>query len=117
MPVHMPQVKPSLALMYSVCPIGADHMSSEHDWLLASGSEAARSLAILGRGAADSTDLAKVRMTVYSQYYYSLLDTICLCMFCWGMGNLYNYRDLEDLLRYTTGWDCTLWEYAAEAES
>jgi len=108
--VHMPQVKPSLALMYSVCPIGPDHMSSEHDWLLASASEAAKGLAILGRGAAESTDLAKVRMTVYSQYYYSLLDTLCLCMFCWGPGNLFNYRELQDLLRYTTGWDCTFWE-------
>jgi len=31
-------------------------------------------------------------------------------MFCWGCGNLFHYRELEDLLRYTTGWDCTMWE-------
>jgi len=49
-------------------------------------------------------------MTVYSQYYYSLLDTLCLCMFCWGPGNLFEYRDLEDLVTATTGWQCTLWE-------
>lgn len=108
--VHMPQVKPSQALMYAVCPIGADHMSSEHDWLLASAGEACRGLGILGSGTAESTDLDKVRMTVYSQYYYSLLDTLCLCMFCWGPGNLFSYRELEDLLHCTVGWDCTLWE-------
>ncbi|NQU75496.1 MAG: aldehyde ferredoxin oxidoreductase family protein [Planctomycetes bacterium] len=108
--VHMAQVKPSQALMYAVCPIGADHMSCEHDWLLASESEACKGLGILGHGSAGSTDLAKVRMTVYSQYFYSALDALCLCMFCWGPGNLFMYRELEDLCRFTTGWDLTIWE-------
>ncbi len=108
--VHMPQVKPSQALMYALCPIGPDHMSSEHDWLLASDSEAGKGLGIIGRGNAESTNLAKVRMTAYSQLYYSLLDTLSLCMFCWGPGNLFTYRDLVDLVRYSTGWDATLWE-------
>ncbi len=120
--VHMAQVKPSQALMYAVCPIGPDHMSSEHDWLLASDSEACKGLGIFqcthpasaGQSgiskAVDSYEMDKVRMTVYSQYFYSLLDSLCLCMFCWGPGNLFNFRELEDLLRYTTGWECTLWE-------
>ena len=119
---HMAQVKPSQALMYAVCPIGPDHMSSEHDWLLASDSEACKGLGIfLGTDpasadrsgastAAYSCGLDKVRMTVYSQYFYSLLDALCLCMFCWGPGNLFNYRELADLVHYTTGWECTLWE-------
>ncbi|MFC1453368.1 aldehyde ferredoxin oxidoreductase C-terminal domain-containing protein, partial [Verrucomicrobiota bacterium] len=107
---HMPQAKPSQALMYAVCPIGADHMSSEHDWLLAGGSEACKGLGILGCGTAASTDLAKVRMTVYSQYYYSLLDTLCLCMFCWGPGNLFTYAELESMVHHATGWECTFWE-------
>ncbi len=108
--VHMPQVKPSQALMYALCPIGPDHMSSEHDWLLASDSEASRGLGIIGRGDAESTNLAKVRMTAYSQVYYSLLDTLSLCMFCWGPGNLFTYQDLVDLVRYATGWEVTFWE-------
>ncbi len=109
LPAHMPQVKPSQAIMYAVCPIGADHMSSEHDWLLEQ-SESCRGLGIFGEGDRNSVNLAKVRMTVYSQFYYSLLDTLCLCMFCWGPGNLFLYRELEDLLRFTTGWECTFWE-------
>ena len=108
--VHMAQVKPSQALMYAVCPIGADHMSSEHDWLLASEADISRGLGILGSGGPSSADLNKVRMTVYSQYYYSLLDTLCLCMFCWGCGSLYTYQEMEELLFYTTGWQCTFWE-------
>jgi len=108
--VHMAQVKPSQALMYAACPIGADHMSSEHDWLLTEPSDACRGLGILGSGAADSTDLDKVRMTVYSQYYYSLLDALSLCMFCWGPGNLFTYPELGELVRCAAGWDCTFWE-------
>ena len=108
--VHMAQVKPSLALMYGVNPIGADHMSNEHDWLLSSEAEISKGLGILGGGEIDCTDLNKVRMTVYSQYYYSLMDALCLCMFCWGCGSLFSYRDLEDLLRHATGWECTMFE-------
>lgn len=108
--VHMPQVKPSISLMYAACPIGPDHQSSEHDWLLAGGGEAARGLGILGEGDAASTGLNKVRATVYSQYYYSLLDTLNLCMFCWGPGNLFTYQEVEELLRCTTGWSCTFFE-------
>jgi aldehyde:ferredoxin oxidoreductase len=114
--VHMPQVKPSQALMYAVCPIGPDHMSSEHDWLLDAGGDDCAGLAIVGEGDRDSANLAKVLMTVNSQYYYSLLDTLCLCMFCWGPGNLYTYRDLEDLVRYTTGWTPTFFELMKAGE-
>jgi len=110
LPVHMPQVKPSLALMYAVCPIGPDHMSSEHDWLLASKSEASMGLGILGQEDAPSTSANKVRMTAYSQIFYSLLDSLVLCMFCWGPGSLFTYRDLEDLVRFATGWQMTMWE-------
>lgn len=108
--VHMAQVKPSLALMYAVCPIGADHMSSEHDWLLASNSELSKGLGILGSEDSAGTGLNKVRMTVYSQYLYSFLDSMCLCMFCWGCGTLYSYRDIENLINSAAGWDCTFWE-------
>jgi aldehyde:ferredoxin oxidoreductase len=108
--VHMPQVKPSQALMYAVCPIGPDHMSSEHDWLLASKSEASMGLGILGQEDNTSTSPNKVRMTAYSQMYYSLLDTLSLCMFVWGPGSLYSYRELEDLVRCATGWNVTMWE-------
>ncbi|MBN1945407.1 MAG: aldehyde ferredoxin oxidoreductase family protein [Bradymonadales bacterium] len=113
---HMAQVKPSQALMYAVCPFGADHQSSEHDWLLASGGEDCRGLGIVGQGDARSSDLAKVRMTAYSQYYYSLMDTLCLCMFVWGPGNLFTYGELEELVSAATGWQATFWELMKAGE-
>lgn len=114
--VHMPQVKPSLALMYAVVPIGADHMSSEHDWLMADNSEASRGLGILTSDDTNSTGSNKVRMAVYSQFYYSVLDALNLCMFCWGAGSLYSYPELEDLVRYTTGMNMTFWELMKAGE-
>ncbi len=108
--VHMPQVKPSQAIMYAVSPIGADHQSSEHDWLLASGGEEARGLGIYAVEPADSTSLEKVRMTAYSQIYYSLLDTLPLCQFVWGPGNLFTYAELEEFMAACTGWNMTFWE-------
>ena len=110
LPAHLAQVKPSQALMYAACPIGGDHMSCEHDWLLAGGGELALALGITGEGDARSIGLPKVRMTVFGQHFYSLLDTLSLCMFVWGPGSLFTYRQLEDLVRFTTGWDTNLWE-------
>lgn len=109
LPAHMAQFKPSQAIMYAAVPIGGDHMSCEHDWLAVSG-DLVRGLGVVGAGTRASMDLPKVRMTAYSQHFYSLLDTLTLCMFCWGPGNLYTYADLVELVRHATGWDCTLWE-------
>jgi aldehyde:ferredoxin oxidoreductase len=36
-PAHMPQAKRSLGLIYMVNPFGADHQSSEHDWMIEEG--------------------------------------------------------------------------------
>ncbi len=116
LPVHMPQVKPSQALIYAVCPIGPDHMSSEHDWLITSGSEAARGLGIYDVDTADSTGTSKVRMALQSQIYFSLLDALSLCMFCWGPGNLFTYNELVDLVNCATGWEMTFWELMKAGE-
>lgn len=115
LPAHMAQVKPSQAIMYAAVPIGGDHMSCEHDWL-AVGGDLAWGLGMAGTATRTSTDLPKIRMTAYSQHLYSLLDTLTLCMFCWGPGNLYTYHELVDLVRCATGWDCTFWELMKAGE-
>lgn len=115
LPAHMAQFKPSQALMYAVVPIGGDHMSCEHDWLAVAG-ELLRGLGVVGQPTRSSTDLPKVLMTAYSQHYYSLLDSLSLCMFCWGPGNLYTYDELVLLVRYATGWESTFWELMKAGE-
>ncbi|HQN00644.1 MAG TPA: aldehyde ferredoxin oxidoreductase C-terminal domain-containing protein, partial [Candidatus Hydrogenedentes bacterium] len=112
---HMAQFKPTQALMYAAVPIGGDHMSCEHDWL-AVGGDLLRGLGVTGAPTRASMDLPKVRMSANSQHLYSMLDTLTLCMFCWGPGNLFSYHEIVDLVRYATGWDCTFWELMKAGE-
>lgn len=116
LPDHLPQVKSSQALMYSVNTFGADHMSSEHDWLIADIGKHAQELGLDKQRKPSELDHEKVRMVVYSQFYYSLMDTLCLCAFCWGPGNLFGPRDLEDLIYSATGMKMTSWELMKAGE-
>ncbi|MFH1537375.1 MAG: aldehyde ferredoxin oxidoreductase family protein [bacterium] len=113
---HMPQAKMSQALAYAVNPFGADHMSCEHDWLIAALGEEARGLGLDKKRTPADLDEEKVRMVVVTQFYYSLMDTLCLCGFCWGPGALFSYRDLEDLVRGSTGWEMSFWEMMKAGE-
>ncbi len=115
LPAHMAQFKPTQALMYATVPIGGDHMSCEHDWL-AVGGDLLKGLGVIGQPTRASMDLPKVRLTANSQHLYSLLDTLTLCMFCWGPGNLFTYHEIVDLVRCSTGWDCTFWELLKAGE-
>jgi len=109
LPAHMPQAKKTMALMYSVNPFGPDHMSCEHDGMLnACGPD------IVGLGIESAVPFGemneqKVRYVVYTQYFYSLLDTLELCAFCYSPGGLYGYRDIEDIVRAVTGFPVNLW--------
>jgi aldehyde:ferredoxin oxidoreductase len=115
-PAHMPQIKQSQALMYAVNPFGADHMSSEHDWLATADGDVARGLGITDFTSYETLDTAKVRATMLSQLYYSMLDTLTLCMFCWNPGSLYDYHDIEEFVHATTGWRATFWELMRTGE-
>lgn len=113
---HLAQVKMSQAVMYAVNPFGADHMSSEHDWLIQGLGNEALALGLDEKRNREELDHEKVRMVVYTQTYYSLLDTLPLCAFCWGPGSLFSYRDLEDLVYAVTGWQVSFWELMKAGE-
>jgi aldehyde:ferredoxin oxidoreductase len=115
-PAHMPRVKPSMALMYAVNPFGADHMSSEHDWIAAADVDLARGLGITDFTEPENLNEVKVRATMLSQFYYSLMDTLTLCDFCWGPGGLYSYRDIDDIVESISGWKVTFWELLKAGE-
>ncbi len=116
LPAHMPRIKPSQALIYCVNPFGADHMSSEHDWIAAADGDLSRGLAITDFTNPESLDSDKVRATMLSQFFYGLLDTLTLCDFCWGPGALFSFRDIEDLVTAVTGWRMTFWELMKAGE-
>ena len=110
-PAHMPQAKRSLALIYAVNPFGADHQSHEHDPSIetgAAGMDLAR-LRLLGFDhtlAPGSLDEEKVDYALKTQFFYSFLDSACLCQFVWGPAwQLYGPAETLELLRAVTGWD------------
>jgi aldehyde:ferredoxin oxidoreductase len=123
LPAHMPQVKRSLALIYAVNPFGADHQSHEHDpcydlekdWEYYQHRLA--ELDLLDPQPVRSLGAGKVRYALYTQYMYSLLDSLCVCQFVFGPAwQLYGPSQLVEAVRAVTGWNVSLWELMTVGE-
>jgi aldehyde:ferredoxin oxidoreductase len=119
-PAHMPQAKRSLGLIYAVNPFGADHQSSEHDWMIEDGMASdlyMNRLALLDmpdKVAPLSLGPEKVKFAYLTEVFYSMLDTLELCQFVWGPAwTLYGPTETVELVRGITGWDVTLEELMA----
>jgi aldehyde:ferredoxin oxidoreductase len=111
-PAHSPHAKRSLSLVYSVNPYGADHQSHEHDPAY-EGAYRSRmaELGLHGAEAAQVLDDEKVRFTLYTQYFYGSLDSICACQFVFGPASqLCGPSELVEAARIATGWNLSLWE-------
>lgn len=114
-PAHMPQAKRSLGLIYAVNPFGADHQSSEHDWMIEEGIASdlyLNRLALLGiEGTMEPLSLGnnKVRFAYLTELFYSMLDSLELCQFVWGPGwTLYGPDEVVRLLKAVANWDFTV---------
>ena len=119
-PAHMPQAKRSLALIYAVNPFGADHQSSEHDWMIEEGMASdlyMGRLAMMGmpnKLAPLSLGPDKVKYAYLTELFYSILDTVELCQFVWGPAwTLYGPKEMVDFVKAVTGWNVTLDELMA----
>jgi len=115
LPAHMPEVKRSLGLIYAVNPFGADHQSSEHDPAYEGDyetyAERMGSLGLLEPQEPFSLTPEKIKFALYTEQFYSLLDSINVCQFVWGPSwHLYSPNQLVDMARAVTGWDLSLWE-------
>jgi len=111
-PAHMPQHKRSLALIYSVNPFGADHQSHEHDPFYETGyADRMAQLSLMDPQPQDNLNAEKVRYALYTQYFYSVTDSVCVCQFVFGPSfQLYGPNQLVDAVRAVTGWDFSMWE-------
>ena len=119
-PAHMPHAKRSLGLIYAVNPFGADHQSSEHDWMIEDGMASElymNRLALLGMpNMLPSMSLGpeKVKFAYLTEVFYSMLDTLELCQFVWGPAwTLYGPQETVDMVKAVTGWDVTMEELMA----
>jgi aldehyde:ferredoxin oxidoreductase len=115
LPAHMPEVKRSLGLIYAVNPFGADHQSSEHDPSYEedyeSYQERLAALDLLDPQPEYSLGPEKIRYALYTQLFYSLLDSVNVCQFVYGPAwHLYGPNQLVEMVRAVTGWDVSLWE-------
>ncbi len=115
LPAHMPEVKRSLALIYAVNPFGADHQSSEHDPSYEGDYESYQDrmamLDLLDPQDLYSLNPEKIRYALYTQWFYSLMDSINVCQFVWGPAwQLYDPNQLVTMTQAVTGWDVSLWE-------
>ena len=113
-PAHMPEVKRSLALIYAANPYGADHQSHEHDpnytpdW---SYTDRMAEIGLLDPQPPDNLNAQKVRFSLYTQWMYSAMNSLCVCQFVFGAAwQLYSAGQFAELVRAATGWDFNLFE-------
>jgi aldehyde:ferredoxin oxidoreductase len=123
-PMHEPRGKFGVALAYALSPIGADHLQHEHDGAfdpeLTGYSHKAEALSFFIKQArplgilepVPSLDLGpkKVRLFTYLQYWWSLFNSLGLCIFAWAPVRIFKVNQLTELVNAATGWDMTLWE-------
>ncbi len=111
LPAHMPQVKPTLGLIYAVNPFGADHMSSEHDGSYTAPNDRLAELGLINPQPQLELNAEKVKYALYTEWAYSALDSLDLCQFVWGPDwQLYGLSQMVDFVHAMTGWNVTLWE-------
>jgi aldehyde:ferredoxin oxidoreductase len=113
----MPQAKRSLALIYAVNPFGADHQSSEHDWMYEKGMASELylgRLATIGLTEAQepmSLTEGKIKFAFLGQAFYSMMDSLDLCQFVYGPAwCLFGPVETATMVKAVTGWDVTIEE-------
>ncbi len=115
-PAHMPQAKKSLAIIYAANPFGADHQSSEHDPFYVPGPDSfllsrLRELDLKDPPPEGDFGPEIVRFGVYTQRFYSMMDSLSLCQFVYGpTWGVYGPKETVDMIKAVTGWDVNLFE-------
>ncbi len=106
-PMHEPRLKQGLGVGYAVSPTGAEHMANLHDTSIASErSIAAHSaLGILEPLEIDDLGIKKVRALVYYTNWRNILNALLICYF-----TPWDYVDVPEIVRATTGWYTSSWE-------
>ena len=105
-PAHMPQVKPTLGLIYAVNPFGADHESSEHDPTFAGYPDRMSQLGLQGGNEIQGLDEKAVQFALTTQHLYSAKDSVSVCHFVFGSSwQLYDTQQLAAAIQAVTGWD------------
>jgi aldehyde:ferredoxin oxidoreductase len=118
LPMHDPRGKTGLALAYAVSPTGADHLQHPHDPVFINPSKPQEELGIIKGVAVDDLGPEKVRVFIYGQLWWGLLDCLGACKFVFIPHNagVLKPNDLVDLINASTGWDTSLWTLMKDSE-
>jgi aldehyde:ferredoxin oxidoreductase len=104
MPAHMPRKKPGVGFAYLHGPNPADHMKQEHDWIAAHAGSL-KAFNLKETSAPDALDAAKIDVVKATQTYYAAMDSLSLCMFIFGPGNIYSFGEITDMVCAATGFE------------
>lgn len=121
LPAHMPRVKRGLALVYAVNPFGADHVCTDQDPAYTPETPKVILDKMKGYGLynpVSSLDLGdeKVKMIYYTQQYFSLMDSLSVCVYGYGTAFLFDLEYLTEVVKAVTGWNVTEWELMKTGE-
>jgi aldehyde:ferredoxin oxidoreductase len=112
LPFHEPRGKVGVGLGYAVSPTGPDHMEFPHDpfWATEAGIALLRPLGILEP--VDVLDLGpkKVRLFIYLQQYWDLLNSLGVCMFTTKPFGPQTFNGIVDYVKAVTGWETSLFD-------
>jgi len=104
LPAHLPRVKPGIGFGYLHGPNPGDHMKAEHDWIASSPGDL-KAFNISATSDAFSLDRVKVEVYRATQIYYAAMDSLSLCMFIFGPGNILSYDAIVEMVNAATGFD------------
>jgi len=102
LPAHLPRVKPGIGFGYLHGPNPGDHMKAEHDWI-ASSPDDLKAFHITETSDAFALDQVKVEVYRATQIYYAAMDSLSLCMFIFGPGNILSYEAIVKMVNAATG--------------
>ena len=106
LPAHLPRVKPGIGFGYLHGPNPGDHMKAEHDWIASSPGDL-KMFGLSATSAPADLDRAKVEAYRATQIYCAAMDTLSLCLFIFGPGNILAFEDITALVNAATGFDYT----------
>ena len=118
LPMHEPRGKAGVGLGYAVSPSGADHLQNMHDSAFVKPSASVEPLAITEGVDPDSLDADKVRLFVYGQLWWGLLDCVDACKFIFipHPAGVLGTNHLVELVNASTGWETSLWSLMKASE-
>jgi aldehyde:ferredoxin oxidoreductase len=129
-PLQEPRAKYGVALAFAVSPTGADHIQHIHDGAYdpanlgythkVAGTSAvlkeSHFLGILEPVESLSLSPEKIRLFLYTHFYYNLINVLDICLYTFGPIRVGKLKHIVELAEACTGWNISFWELMKAGE-